>query len=231
MIILFFWAFSGCQSVHGERITAGDLAAAVPAFAELPPETPLGYAPMPGASRNLTGREIQRMASQAGISTPFSDSICVEWPMRKLGREDLLDAMRTSLHNSAADVRVEEFSMYLVPEGKVEFPMTGLSHPPSGPAFWRGYVAYSGSKRFDIWAKVRVPESLIDVRVGDTVQVVVESSFARLKLDGRAESSGMAGEKITVRNPRSGKTFAAEITGSKSVRVMAGEPGQGEANQ
>jgi hypothetical protein len=236
MMILFFLAFAGCLNVHGDKLTAGDLAAVVPEFATVPPDTSLGYAPMPGASRNLTGRDIQRLATKAGIATSFQDSVCVEWRMRKLNRQEVLESMRASLNQPDANVEIEGYSLYPVPEGKIEFPVAGLNHPVSGPAFWRGYVSYSGSKRFDIWAKVRLADSsngnaLIDVRTGDLVRVVVENSFAQLKLEARAESSGLVGQKVTVRNPRSGKTFLAEVIGRNNVRVIAGEPANGATDK
>jgi hypothetical protein len=233
MMILLMLGFAACQSVHSDKLTAADLAQAVPEFAALPPETPLGYAPRPGANRNLTARDIQNLARQAGISTNFQDTVCLEWRMRKLERAELLDVMRTTLQQPDADVKILEFSLFPVPEGRLEFPMAGLSIPVNGPAFWRGYVTYGNGKHFDVWAKVVLADSangkpLIDVRSGETVHVVVENGAAQLKLDARAESSGLVGQKITVRNPRSGKTFPAEVTGRSYVRVIAGEPAKGE---
>jgi hypothetical protein len=229
MMILLSVVFAACQFVHSEKLTAGDLAQAVPEFAALPPDTPLGYAPKPGASRNLTGRDIQSIARQAGITTTFQDSVCIEWPMRKLERAELLEAMRTALLKPEADLAVQDFSLFPVPEGKVEFLMSGLSVPAAGPAFWRGHVTYGNAKQFDIWAKVTIADAaLIDVRSGETVHVVVENGAALLKLDARAESSGLIGQKVSIRNPRSGKVFFAEVTGRGNVRVVAGENIKGE---
>ena len=83
-------------------------------------------------------------------------------------------------------------------------------------------MQYDGEKRFNVWAKVRLPE-VFDVRNGDRVAVVVENGSAFLKLDGQAVSPGVVGQVITVRNLRSGKLFAAEVTGKGSVRVDASE--------
>lgn len=47
MMILFVLAFAGCLNVHGDSLTAGDLAAVVPGFSTVPPDMSLGYAPMP----------------------------------------------------------------------------------------------------------------------------------------------------------------------------------------
>lgn len=228
MMILLSLAFAVCVSVHGERLTAGDLAGVVPEFATVAPDTPLGYAPMPGASRTFSSRDIQKLATQAGISTSFTGALCFEWKMRKLERSELVDAMRVALNQPDARVEISEFSLYPAPEGAVVFPLAGLNRPLGGAAFWRGYIAYSGNRHFDIWAKVQLPgtganDQNVDVRTGALVHVVVESGLSRLKFDGRAESSGLLGEKVTIRNPRSGRTFLAEITGKNSVRVSAGE--------
>jgi hypothetical protein len=232
MMILLSIAIAACQTVHGDRFTAGDLAHAVLEFAALPPDTPLGYAPKPGANRTLTGRDIQNIARQSGITASFQDSVCLEWPMRKLERPELLEAMRTTLLKPDADLAVLDFSLFPVPEGRIEFPMSGLTIPAAGPAFWRGHVTYGNTKQFDIWAKVTISDpTLIDVRSGDTVHVLVENGAAQLKLDARAESSGLVGQKVSIRNPRSGRVFMAEVTARGNVRVFAGEPSKGELKQ
>jgi hypothetical protein len=229
MMILLSIALAACQPVHGDKFTAGDLSPAVPEFALLPPDTPLGYAPKPGASRNLTARDIQNIARQAGITTSFQDAVCVEWPMRKLGNAEILEAIRTALRKPEADLVIQDFSLFSVPEGKLEFPMSGLTVPAAGPAFWRGYVTYGNAKRFDVWAKLAISDAgLIDVLSGETVHVVVENGAAQLKLDARAESSGLTGQKVSVRNLRSGKVFLAEVTSRGYVRVDAGESVKGE---
>lgn len=227
MMTLLSLALAACLNVHGDKLTAGDFSGVVPEFASLPPDTAMGYAPLPGASRNLSGKDVQRLATQAGISTLFSGSLCFEWKMRKLDRSELANAMRTSLAQPEAKVEVGDFSLSPAPEGLVVFPLTGLSRPAAGPAFWRGYISYSGNRHFDIWAKVQLPAlglnaQTADVRKGALVHILVESGRSRLKFDGRAETSGAVGENVTVRNPRSGKTFQAEVTGHNNVRVLAG---------
>lgn len=44
----------GCVAIEGERILAGDLARALPAFSAIAPEIELGYAPVPGVRRFFT---------------------------------------------------------------------------------------------------------------------------------------------------------------------------------
>jgi flagella basal body P-ring formation protein FlgA len=62
----------------------------------------------------------------------------------------------------------------------------------------------------------RVPE----VGKGDIVQVEVATGSARLALEGRADSAGSIGAMIWVKNPTSGKSFRAKVTGKGMVAVI-----------
>ncbi len=213
------FSFAGCLSVSGDRITAKDVSRAVPEFAALPESASIGFAPLPGAHRGFSGAEIQRIGSEFGIKTEFRDWVCFEWPMQRLDREDLLKAMRTTLGSDG--VEIEEYSLFPAPPGTIVFPVSGLN-----ASMWRGYVQYGGDKRFNIWAKVKLDPSVAararaDVVGGSRVTVVVRSGAAELKLDATAITSGSKGQTVTVRNPRSGKSFAAEVTGKDSVFVEA----------
>lgn len=59
----------------------------------------------------------------------------------------------------------------------------------------------------------------LEVQAGDDVEVNVESGRAHLKMQGRAENSGRRGEMISVRNPRTGKTFRGQVEGKGRVVV------------
>ncbi len=59
-----------------------------------------------------------------------------------------------------------------------------------------------------------------DVSRGDVVSVDVSSGGAHLMVDGRAQSSGVIGSTVTVKNLTSGKDFRAQVTGIKKVRVQ-----------
>ncbi len=220
---------AGCQSVDGDRITAKDFARAVPEFSGLPEGVSLGFSPLPGTHRDFTGSDIQRIAAQYGIKTEFRDSLCFEWPMRRLERSDVVKAMKDALGQDG--FQLEEFSLFPAPSGQILFPVTGLNRQAKGLSFWRGYVQYAGDKRFNIWAKVRLNGEVgsgerMDVVSGGIVNVVVRCGAAELKLDGQAISSGSKGQVITVRNPRSGRSFAAVVMGKDSVLVEVGEAQQ-----
>jgi flagella basal body P-ring formation protein FlgA len=52
-----------------------------------------------------------------------------------------------------------------------------------------------------------------DVARGDLVEVQIYAGAAHLVLEGRAQSAGVTGSTILVRNPSSGKDFRAQVTG------------------
>ncbi len=62
----------------------------------------------------------------------------------------------------------------------------------------------------------RAPE----VARGDVVKVEVTAGGAHLLLEGRAESDGVTGKTILVKNPSSGKDFRARVTGKDKVSVQ-----------
>ena len=60
------------------------------------------------------------------------------------------------------------------------------------------------------------------VNRGEAVEVEVDAGPAHLKFEGRAESGGVMGEIVTIRNAKSGKTFAARVVGKGKVEVVTG---------
>src|SRR5690348_17103777 len=102
--ILFALAFAalsaragGCIAIAGERITAGDLAASVPAFSSLPADADLGYAPVPGARRYYHGAELHRLALRYNLAADSAGEICIERALGPLAPEHLIEAMRQAL--------------------------------------------------------------------------------------------------------------------------------------
>jgi flagella basal body P-ring formation protein FlgA len=59
------------------------------------------------------------------------------------------------------------------------------------------------------------------VERGQTVRVAVQSGGAQLSLDARVETAGRAGERVTVRNPATGRRFAARVESPGHVAVEA----------
>ena len=270
-----------------DRITAGDLARAEPAWAALAAETALAYAPSPGVRRTFAAAELQRLAARHGVSLVSPREICVEHMLEPLTPERLLPAMRAALALPEASIEIVEISRYPAPRGELEFPRAALAAPPASQprsaVLWRGYVRYTAQRRFPIWARVRIlartqrvvatqplaagraiasaalrvetyegfpmrataaasidqvagkaprrtipagaPVSLDlledarEVSRGDTVAVEVASGAAHLQTEARAESDGRRGQTIALRNPSSGKRFAARVTGPGKVVI------------
>ena len=62
-------------------------------------------------------------------------------------------------------------------------------------------------------------ERPLDVERADVVKVRVRNGAAVILAEGEAESGGRRGDTISIRNPTSGATFHAKITGPKQVTL------------
>jgi hypothetical protein len=84
MILAASLAMGGCLvlGAAADRITAADMALAVPEFAALDPSTPLAFAPLAGARRVFSEGELLRLAQRAGIALPAAREVCAERDMR-----------------------------------------------------------------------------------------------------------------------------------------------------
>lgn len=158
---------AGCQIIDGERIWGADLARALPAFSAIPRDTILGYSPAPGLRRVFQFPELQRLAKPYHLAVPDGTHVCFEHKMQLIDQEMVRAAMRQSLH--ATDPRIDILAMSggLAPEGRLFFPASGLSAvagiEPSTPLMWRGYVLYDNSRKFGVWARVRIAATMTRV--------------------------------------------------------------------
>jgi flagella basal body P-ring formation protein FlgA len=149
-----------CQFVNNDQILAADLAKTVPSFGAVPKDAIIGYSPAPGSRRVIQFDELKRIGARYNITIPAEAGACFEWKLRPVEREAAEAAMRDSMH--APDARIEflEISKGLAPEGKLEFPVSGLTASTgidaSTPVMWRGYVHYARNHRYSVWARVRV---------------------------------------------------------------------------
>jgi flagella basal body P-ring formation protein FlgA len=167
-----------CVRIEGDRIRAQDLAD-VPGLEKLPPEADLGYAPLPGAIRVFSRADIHRIAVRYRIEIGL-DTFCLERATLPLEPRQVESSMRAALSGTQADIEVVETSKYPVPKGDVVFTAADLRRPPVGrpnePVLWKGHVLYDGSRRFAIWARVRVKASVAvavavdDVPAGQAIQ-------------------------------------------------------------
>jgi flagella basal body P-ring formation protein FlgA len=286
----------GCLQIQDDRIYARDVVAAVPAFANVPGDFTLGYAPAPGTRRVFKGDALEKLARNQGVAAETLEAVpdvCFERATATLHAEEILEAMRSSWGSGSSpspDVRMElkSFSPEIAPQGKVVFPRSGLQLPatsdPQADVIWRGYVLYGNSRRFAITARTRitttttrvvaaadlatgvpvredqvrlesfdtfalddrparnldevvgfVPRTPIrsgvtvlrsqlsrapEVARGEMVKVDVTAGGAHLLFEGRAETDGIVGKTILVKNLTSGKDFRAKVTGKGKVSVQ-----------
>lgn len=150
----------GCVEASAERITAGELARAVPAFSALAAQTPLAYAPAPGSKRVLGRGELNRLAARFGLTIPATAEVCVVRKAGRLERQLVLEALQASLRRAEASIELVEWSAFPVPAGRLEFPRSGLRPPPaadpSRAVLWHGVVRTAEGRSYPVWARVRI---------------------------------------------------------------------------
>jgi flagella basal body P-ring formation protein FlgA len=83
--------------------------------------------------------------------------------MERLDRTRLVEAMQSALGIADAEIEIAETSLYPIPRGRLEFSRDRLGAPASAgqraPVLWPGDVVYGSSRRFAIWARVRIAAS------------------------------------------------------------------------
>ena len=157
LLLAFSAPLSGCQTIEGDAILARDVAAVVPAFAEVSADLNLGYAPQSGAPRILRGIDLQRIAKNRGLDLTDLPDVCFERETFVPSAAQIADAMRASLGIADAKIQIASSSQRPAPAGDVFFPLDGLQYSPAqAETLWRGYVRYQGNRDFPIWARVRI---------------------------------------------------------------------------
>lgn len=146
-----------CLTVPGDRILARDLAPGLPAFAAVPPETFLGYAPLPGVERRLTRKDLERVLGPGAYGMALPSSVCVVRNGQPIGGEEILLAMRRALPEDA-ELELLQRPKAVVPPGRAEFPLAGLRKiEDPGLYLWRGrWIPEPGGRSTAIAAQVRI---------------------------------------------------------------------------
>lgn len=156
-----------CYNVGSEWILGADLGRALPAFSQMPRDAMVAYAPALGATRVFPYPELKRIGEKYGFRIPQDSEACFEWTRRPLSESAVRAAIRESLNTPQAHVDILAASQTPAPEGKLEFPISGLSVSgavdPATPVLWRGYVLFAGARKFAVWAKVRVTATMTRV--------------------------------------------------------------------
>lgn len=147
--------------IANDRIYGEDLARAVPAFLDkIPGDTAIGYSPAPGARRVFKSLELQRIGAPYGVAVAPDAEACFEWSLQTLTDDVVRAAIRESLQSDGARIDVLAISRNQAPVGKISFPISGLLAStltgPDTPVTWRGEVIYHGSRKFSVWARVKI---------------------------------------------------------------------------
>ncbi len=157
-----------CEIVANDRILGEDLARAVPGFLDkIPGDAVIGYSPAPGARRLFKSLELQRIGAPYGVTVAPDAEACFEWSLQPLTDDVVRAAIRDSLESPGARIDVLAISRNQAPAGKLSFPLSGLLAStltgPDTPVTWRGEVLYHGSRKFSVWARVKISATMTRV--------------------------------------------------------------------
>ena len=202
-----------CVQVSSDRIVVRDLLDAVPLLQELDPNTPVGYAPIPGTERVVSGRELTLIAIRHGVTLTDVPDVCIARALRAVTSAEMQAALVAALGMREAHLEVEEYSSQPLPPGQLEFERSTLVQPPpnapDSPVIWRGKLVYDQHHSAPVWAKVRIavdrPIFLAaeDIPAGTVVRdvevkaaTVHEFPFSGPSLDSSAEIVGKVARRI-----------------------------------
>jgi flagella basal body P-ring formation protein FlgA len=244
---------AGCLAVEGDRIAAGDLAASLPSFGQLPPATPIALAPLPGVRRLFRWFELASLAKRYGLPAGSPGEVCFERRMESLDRDKVLEEMRRALGLREARIEIVETSLYPVPRGRLEFRREDLGHPAllssQAPVTWRGNVIYGDSHRFSVWARVSIaarvprvvavenlkrgePIGATQIRVetveafpaiGDVAQSVEEVAGRALSRDVSAGSEIRIAELVSAPDVSRGEMVEVEVRSGAARLLLTGK--------
>jgi flagella basal body P-ring formation protein FlgA len=212
---------ASCLAVNPalDHVTAGDLAPLFPGLETVPADTPLAPAPVPGVARVFRVAELEAFAASFHLSAPRGE-ICVQRMVAPPDPARLLAAMQKTL--PAAQIEILDYSRHPIPEGEIEFPLSGLRDGPAG-AYWSGNVRYAGNRLFSIWAKVaasvkvRRVVALSDLQPGSTI------TAGQVREELRAEFPAF-GDFPESANQVAGETARVPIRAGSTIRAAQLEP-------
>jgi flagella basal body P-ring formation protein FlgA len=157
-----------CDMIANDRISGEDLAKAVPSFLnKMPGDAIIGYSPAPGARRVFKTAELQRLGAPYGVSVAPDAEACFEWKLQPLNNDVIRAAILESMQLPDARIDILAISGNQAPAGKLSLPLSGLlASTLTGadtPVTWRGEVLYHGSRKFSIWARVKISATMTRV--------------------------------------------------------------------
>lgn len=194
-------ALPSCLTPAGSKITAADIASAVSAFRQLPPDLVVGYSPQPGFTRTLAAAELAQWLTRHQVAADVREPVCFQWPVANPNPEAFRTAMTASLPEGAR-LTVLETSRYGIPAGELVFPIAGLQVKRGNEAaVWKGFVRYAPDAKFDVWARVeaKVPYRRIVAVEAIRAGVPIQESMIRLEEgEGNPQSPDVAFEPLSV---------------------------------
>ena len=100
-------------------------------------------------------------------------------------------AIREALHVPQARVDVLAMSKSPAPAGKLIFPLTAISTSgpgdPATPVTWNGYILYADSRRFNVWARVRIAATMTRVVAVQPVPADEAIAARQVRLEANEE--------------------------------------------
>ena len=179
-----------CHAIDREYILARDVAAMVPAFAQLSADFSLGYVPLSGEPRILKGIDLQNIARNRGVEMAAAPAdVCFKRRTFVPSTDQLRDAMMAGLGIPDAKIEITSSSQHRAPSGEVVFPRAGLQFTENQKdLLWRGYVRYGEDRRFDMWAKVRITATMIRVVAAANISAGKPIQVSQLRLETGEDS-------------------------------------------
>jgi len=181
-------ALAPCSTVPHDRVLAGDLAKLEPAFANLSPDLPMTFAPLPGIQRVLSKKDLLTLLRRHGVDPPGSlAEICVERETVPLKEPDLIAAIQSALNIEEVHVRILDYPRRPLPPGTLQFQPGAVTSRPAGsadlPVFWPGRLRYDDAHSVSIWVRAVVwVERQAVVAVEDLAAgKIIESESIRLE--------------------------------------------------
>ena len=222
MIPLAAFALAGCLAVNAgsDGILAGDLAKANPLFSAVPPDAQVALSPAPGVARVFGPAELARLALHWHLPAAPQTEMCFVRPVAAPDPAEFLPAMRKELPR--ARIEILDYSRHPQLEGEIDFPLGSLQGGRSG-AMWMGYVRYGSNRRFTIWARVKVAETVervvaaVDLRAGEAIAATQVAAETRDEFPSPAPYAKSVGEVV-------GKWARIAIRSGIAIRLDQIEP-------
>jgi flagella basal body P-ring formation protein FlgA len=213
---------SACAPIEHDPITAGDLAAFLPVFGKVAPDTPIAAAPGAGVRRIFHPIELISLARNYSLDLATTEDLCFEWPMEVPDRNRMLDAMRSAFPDPGTRIEVLETSRYPAPRGSFEFRREDLGAPAlpnsTTPVTWRGHIVYGANQRFSIWARVRVTALMAHVIAAVPIRQGMSISSGQLRVES-GNAFPLAGDTASRIDQVAGRVALRNISAGSEIHL------------